>query len=180
LTATGADISLVAYPVGRKEAIDLRLEQEFDLLFTVIRTIRNLRAEADIKPSIKANIVLQSHNHEERTALERAASYIRDAGKVDSLEVVAAKVADNRSIAGVAATVQVILPLTGVVDLAAFKAKLEKKLAKLVKESESAQGRLKNPNFVDRALPEVVQAARDSLVEVEKQMAILADRIASL
>jgi valyl-tRNA synthetase len=181
LTANpGADVSLMAYPVGRKESIDLQLEQEFDLLFAVVRTIRNLRAEADIKPSTKANIVLQSHNAEERSALERAASYIRDAGKVDNLEVVAAKVADNRSIAGVAATVQVILPLTGVVDLVAFKAKLEKKLAKLVKESESAQGRLKNPNFVDRALPEVVQAVRDSLVEVEKQIAILADRIASL
>jgi valyl-tRNA synthetase len=181
LTATsGADVSLMAYPVGRKEAIDLQLEQEFDLLFSVIRTIRNLRAEADIKPSIKANIVLQSHNTAERAALERAASYIRDAGKVDSLEVVAAKVADNRSIAGVAATVQVILPLTGVVDMEAFKAKLEKKLARLVKESESSQNKLKNSNFVDRALPEVVQAVRDGLVEVEKQIAILADRIASL
>jgi valyl-tRNA synthetase len=181
LTANvGADVSLAAYPLGRSELMDPGLEQEFDLLFGVIKTIRNLRAEADLKPSIKANIVLQSDNPAERSALERVTSYIQDAGKVADLQIVECVVADSRSIAGVFATVQVILPLTGVVDISAFRSKLEKKLAKLQKEAESAQGRLKNPNFVDRALPEVVQAARDSLTEVEKQIAILGDRIASL
>jgi valyl-tRNA synthetase len=181
LTANaGADVSLAAFPLGRSELMDPQLEQEFDLLFGVIKTIRNLRAEADLKPSIKANIVLQSDNPTERSALERATSYIQDAGKVADLQIVESAVADSRSIAGVSATVQVILPLTGVVDIPAFRVKLEKKLAKLQKEAESAQGRLKNPNFVDRALPEVVQAARDSLAEVEKQITILGDRIASL
>jgi valyl-tRNA synthetase len=181
LTANaGADVSLAAFPLGRSELMDPQLEQEFDLLFGVIKTIRNLRAEADLKPSIKANIVLQSDNPTERSALERATSYIQDAGKVADLQIVESAVADSRSIAGVSATVQVILPLTGVVDIPAFRVKLEKKLAKLQKEAESAQGRLKNPNFVDRALPEVVQAARENLAEVEKQIAILGDRIASL
>jgi valyl-tRNA synthetase len=174
------DISLESYPAVNEGAIDLALEQEFDLSFGVIRTIRNLRAEADIKPSIKANIVLQSDSPAEREALIRATSYIQDAAKVETLEVVAAVKTDGRSIAGVHATVQVILPLTGIVDIPAFRAKLEKKLAKIQKEAEFAANKLQNPNFVNRALPEVVQEAQANLAELTKQIEILQNRIASL
>jgi valyl-tRNA synthetase len=174
------DISLQAYPVADPALIDVGLDQEFELFTGTIRAIRNLRAEADIKPSLKAAIVLQTENANERQSLERGRSYICDAAKVDELQIVDQVSADQRSIASVYATVQVILPLTGVVDIAAFVAKLQKKLAKIEKEVESITNKLQNPNFVDRALPEVVQEARDNLVESQKQAEILAAKIASL
>jgi valyl-tRNA synthetase len=177
---TDLDLSLQPYPIADVEGIDTALEQEFELSFGVIRTIRNLRAEADIKPSIKANIVLQSDNAAERQALLRSANYICDTAKVEDLQVVAAAETDGRAIAGIHATVQVILPLTGVVDIGAFKVKLEKKLAKIQREAESSTNKLQNGNFVDRALPEVVQEVRDNLVELTKQIEILQARIASL
>ncbi len=177
---TDLDLSLQPYPLEDKAGIDAALEQEFELSFGVIRTIRNLRAEADIKPSIKANIVLQSDNEAERQALLRSANYICDTAKVEDLQVVAVAETDGRAIAGIHATVQVILPLMGVVDIAAFKVKLEKKLAKIQREAESSTNKLQNANFVDRALPEVVQEVRDNLVELTKQVEILQSRIASL
>jgi valyl-tRNA synthetase len=174
------DISLQAYPVADPALIDLNLDQEFELFTGTIRAIRNLRAEADIKPSLKAAIVLQTENANERQSLERGRSYICDAAKVDELQIVDQVTVDQRSIASVYATVQVILPLTGVVDIAAFVAKLQKKLAKIEKEVESITNKLQNPNFVDRALPEVVQEARDNLLESQKQAEILTAKIASL
>jgi valyl-tRNA synthetase len=177
---TDLDLSLQPYPAVDATGIDTALEQEFELSFGVIRTIRNLRAEADIKPSIKANIVLQSDSEAERQALLRSANYICDTAKVEDLQVVAAAETDGRAIAGIHATVQVILPLTGVVDIGAFKVKLEKKLAKIQREAESSTNKLQNANFVDRALPEVVQEVRDNLLELTKQVEILQARIASL
>jgi valyl-tRNA synthetase len=177
---TAPDLSLQPYPNVDTTGIDAALEEEFELFFGVIRTIRNLRAEADIKPSIKANIVLQSDNEAERQSLRRSANYICDTAKVEDLQVVATAETDGRAIAGIHATVQVILPLTGVVDIAAFKVKLEKKLAKIQREAESSTNKLQNTNFVDRALPEVVQEVRDNLVELNKQVEILQARIASL
>jgi valyl-tRNA synthetase len=173
------DLSLQSYPVVNHQGIDNALEEEFEMIFGVIRTIRNLRAEADIKPSIKAKIVLQSDRELERQALERSTGYICDTAKVEELQVVAVAAEDSLAIAGVHATVQVILPLTGVVDIGAFKVKLEKKLTKLQREAESSTNKLNNVNFVDRALPEVVQEVRDNLVELQKQIEILQARIAS-
>jgi valyl-tRNA synthetase len=82
--------------------------------------------------------------------------------------------------AGVTGTVQVLIPLTGVVDVDALKAKVEKDLAKVEAEIKSLSGRLSNSGFVDKAPAEVVQGARDSLAESEAQAAILKSRLAML
>jgi valyl-tRNA synthetase len=82
--------------------------------------------------------------------------------------------------AGVVGTVQVLVPLTGLVDVAALEAKLEKDLSKVDAEIESLSTRLSNPNFVDKAKPEVVAAARMTLAEAQKQAEILRDRLKRL
>jgi valyl-tRNA synthetase len=85
-----------------------------------------------------------------------------------------------QSIVGVVRTVQVSVPLAGVVDVAALRAKIERDLAKATAESESLRSRLSNANFVDRAPAEVVQGVRDALAEAETQASILRDRLSRL
>ena len=82
--------------------------------------------------------------------------------------------------AGVTGTVQVLIPLTGIVDVDALRAKVEKDLGKVEAEIKSLSGRLGNPGFVDKAPADVVQGARDALAEAETQAAILKSRLALL
>lgn len=174
----GKSLALQAYPELQPDLINPQLEQEFELVIGTIRTIRNLRAEADIKPGIKANITLQSDSEAERNILENGQKYLQLLGKVEELTITPALAEEPRqSIASVVGTVQVIMPLAGVIDVAAFKAKMEKKLAKLEGEIKSINGRLSNPNFVDKAPADVVKGAKDSLAEAEKQAEILRDRL---
>ncbi|PLZ80930.1 hypothetical protein CBP16_11825, partial [Fischerella thermalis WC217] len=69
--------------------------------------------------------------------------------------------APEKAIAGVVGTVQVLLPLDGVVDIDAYVAKLQKRLTKLEGEIKSLSGRLSNPKFVEQAPPNVVKETRD-------------------
>ncbi len=82
--------------------------------------------------------------------------------------------------AGVFGTVQVLIPLTGLVDVDALKQKLEKSLAKVEGEIQAINGRLGNKGFVDKAPEHVVQEARDSLAEAETQATLLRERLAML
>ncbi|KOR37816.1 valyl-tRNA synthetase [Planktothricoides sp. SR001] len=174
----GKSLATQAYPALQNDLINPQLEQEFELVIGTIRTIRNLRAEADIKPGIKANITLQSDSESERNILNRGQNYLQLLGKVEELTITAALAKEpTQSIASVVGTVQVIMPLAGVIDVAAFKAKMEKKLAKLEGEIKSINGRLSNPKFVDKAPADVVQGAKDALAEAEKQAEILRDRL---
>jgi valyl-tRNA synthetase len=60
----------------------------------------------------------------------------------------------------VAGDATLVVPLDGVIDIAAEKARLEKALAAAQKEAKALEGRLGNPSFVERAKPEAVEKAR--------------------
>ena len=53
-----------------------------------------------------------------------------------------------------------IIPLKGIIDIAAEQARLEKALAASEKEAKSLAGRLGNPAFAQKAKPEAVDKAR--------------------
>jgi valyl-tRNA synthetase len=178
---TGQVLALQAYPEVKQAMIDSDLEQSFSLLFSTIRTIRNLRTEAEIKPGVKTGVILQSENSQEREILTATELYIQDLGKVAQLTITPQLSEDNRQvIAGVVGTVQILIPLTGIVDLEGLRAKLQKKLTKLAGEIKSLVGRLNNPGFVNKAPEDVIQTARDALTEAEKQAEILRERLKRL
>ncbi|MBD2414496.1 valine--tRNA ligase [Nostoc calcicola FACHB-389] len=257
-------LALQLYPQVDANLINLAVEEQFELLIDTIRTIRNLRAEADVKPGVKVTANLQTESEKERQILTAGQVYIKDLAKVETLiitdkqktqtvakkpqkglriigltilaivfvrlgfavgdaiyktaiigsffemvgflyaawfisqnlltaearlklwreffpgtESQQAQEAEN-AIAGVIGTIQVVIPLSGVVDIEVVRAKLEKSLTKAEAEIQSLSARLNNPNFVDKARPDVVQGARDALGEAEKQAEILRERLRSL
>jgi valyl-tRNA synthetase len=171
-------LAVQSYPEVDVQLIDPELEQQFELLIGTIRTIRNLRAEADIKPGMKVPVILQSGNSRERQILEASQSYIQGLAKVETLTISPALEKELKTtMAGVIGTVQVLIPLAGVVDVDALCAKLEKDLAKVEAEVKALSGRLANQNFVSKAPTEVVQGAQAALAEAQKQAEILRDRL---
>jgi valyl-tRNA synthetase len=177
----GDYLALQSYPEADASYIDSNLEANFDLLIDTIRTIRNLRAEAGIKQGAKITVILQTESQKEREVLDAAQIYIKDTAKVERLSIVSnLETETGQSIAGVCGTIQVLIPLTGLTDIAALCAKLEKNISKLEGEIKSLTGRLNNPNFVNKAAPEVVQTAKDALAEVTKQTEILRERLERL
>ncbi|NJL46058.1 MAG: hypothetical protein HC922_10815 [Leptolyngbyaceae cyanobacterium SM2_3_12] len=102
------------------------------------------------------------------------------AESTDPAPAEAESIPPTKLFAGVVGTVQVLIPLTGVVDIDALKAKLEKDLGKIEGEIKALSGRLSNAGFVDKAPAEVVQGARDSLAEAETQAAMLKSRLERL
>ncbi|OKH25189.1 valine--tRNA ligase [Hydrococcus rivularis NIES-593] len=179
--STDEVLALQAYPEVDASAIDRELEQSFELLIGTIRTIRYLRAEAEIKPGVKVPVILQSESNEERSILEAGRTYIQDLAKVDRLTIVPVLEEDaEQVIAGVVGTIQALIPLSGIVDIDALIAKLEKNLNKVEGEIKSLTARLNNPGFVNNAPADVVQGARESLAEAQKQSEILRDRLQHL
>ncbi|MEM9215601.1 MAG: valine--tRNA ligase [Cyanobacteria bacterium P01_F01_bin.150] len=172
-------LAIAAYPKPNADLISPELEQQFDLLIDTIRTIRNLRAEAGVKPNLKVQTILQSENEQERQIITSGETYIKDLAKVEDLTV-SDTAPEQKMFAGVTGTVQVLLPLEGLVDVDALRAKLTKDLGKVDGEIKSLQGRLNNPKFVDKAPEDVVQGARDALAEAEKQAEILKGRLDQL
>jgi valyl-tRNA synthetase len=175
-------LAIQLYPEIDTTYINEELEEQFKLIIGTIRTIRNLRAEAEIKPSLKVKVILQSDSDRERTLLEAGKSYILDLAKIEDLTIAATvdESATEEAIAGVVGTVQAIVSLVGVVDIAQLIAKLDRTLKKLEIAIASSQGRLNNEGYVKKAPPEVVATARAELEESLKQQEILKARLEQL
>ena len=104
------------------------LETSFTLLFETIRAIRNLRAEAEIKPGAQVSVILQSDSEDERKILENTRPYIEGLAKVENLSIIDSLTQEvPKAIASVVGTIQVLIPLEGVIDVDKLTAKLTKK-----------------------------------------------------
>ncbi|MFS8741173.1 valine--tRNA ligase [Synechococcus sp. WC10meta] len=174
-------ISVQPYPTPDPSWVNPQLEREFGLVTQVITSLRNLRAEAGLKPHQTIAALLVTEDPEEQQILTAAQAYIRELAKVESLEIAGSLATEPRQVAAaVVGTVQVLVPLAGLVDVEALRAKLQKDLAKLEKEAQGIRTRLENPNFLSRANSDVVQASRKQLAELEAQRQLLQARLEKL
>ena len=174
-------MALQRYPQPNADCIDAELEADFELVMGTIRTLRNLRSEVEIKPGAKIAAILQSESDRERQILANGRSYIETLAKIEPLTLTAALDSElTQTIAGVVGTVQVLIPLAGVIDVPAVRGKIEKRLAKVEADIKTLSGRLNNPNFADKAPADIVQGAKTSLAEAQKQAEILRDRLERL
>ena len=82
--------------------------------------------------------------------------------------------------AAVTAVGEVYMPLDGLIDMDAEKARIDKEIEKVKQEVERAGKKLGNKKFVANAKPEVVQKERDRLAEWEGKLAQLEEMRAAL
>ncbi|PZV08733.1 MAG: valine--tRNA ligase, partial [Leptolyngbya sp.] len=89
LSQVGNDqfLAVQPYPTAFAGLVDDSLEQQFALVFNTVRTVRNLRAEAGIKPGLRIETILESESADERHILRASADYIKDLGKIDTLVI---------------------------------------------------------------------------------------------
>jgi valyl-tRNA synthetase len=75
---------------------------------------------------------------------------------------------------------EVFVSLAGLIDVNAEIARLEKQNAEKEKAIQAARGKLENKGFVEKAKPETVQAERDRLAELEKQLQAIEENLRDL
>ena len=91
-------------------------------------------------------------------AIARNSAAIERIARISTIHTQAAP--DGAAMQLGAGTDTLVIPLEGLVDIAAEKDRLTKALETSTKEAKSLEGRLSNANFVERAKPEAVEKAK--------------------
>lgn len=149
-----------------------------DSMSQVVSAARMLKAESRLSPATKVDLILRTESEELRAQLEQYKGQIERLGKLGSVKIVESSFeAPRESAAQVCGAIEVILPLAGLVDLDAERARLDKEIKGKQKELASLEKKLGNARFVERAPAEVVEKEKQRLVELkgalEKQQALL-------
>ncbi|HYD12109.1 MAG TPA: valine--tRNA ligase [Allosphingosinicella sp.] len=163
------------WPAGDARALDPSAGVEIDWLIRLVGGIRAARAELNVPPGAKLPLHVRDASDETAGRLERGATALQRLARISGIS--------DGAVEGGAAQIVVdeatfLLPLEGVIDIDAEKARLAKAAEAAEKERDSLSARLNNPSFVERAKPEAVEKARadhaEKASDAEKYRAALA------
>ncbi|WP_457583064.1 valine--tRNA ligase [Ensifer canadensis] len=140
---------------------------EINWLIDLVSGIRSVRSEMNVPPAATAPLIVVAANALTRERLERHASAIGRLARVEHIDHAA--VAPRGSAQIVVAEATFCLPLGNLIDLSAEKSRLEKAISKVEVERERILSKLANEKFVANAKPELVEAERERLVELDLQ-----------
>lgn len=164
------DIATQPYPAPRPEKADATAEADMALLQDAIVAVRNIRGELNISPAVVLSVLFRTADPAAAVTLRAYAHLVRQLARVDDVNVGADVTPPKASASAVVRGVEVFVPLVGAVDFDAELARMDKELAKLVKELEIVGRKLANEDFVGKAPAAVVDKEREKLAALrEKQ-----------
>ena len=167
-----------SWPKVEERMTDRDAEKDFEHLRGVITSIRNLRAEYQVEPAKKIDATLVSKKYQK--GLDENADVIRFLGRVESLTVMGKGKAPENAVSAILEEIEVHLPLTGMVDAAKEKTRLQKEVSRLEGYLAMLDAKLNNEKFVNNAKADIVDAerekqkkAREELEKYEEQLKTL-------
>jgi valyl-tRNA synthetase len=148
------------------EFSDPAAEAEIGWVVDLVTAIRSVRAEMNITPSTLTPLVLAGASPETRERAARWSDVIKRLARLG--EISFADAAPQGAVQLLVRGEVAALPLKGVIDLAAEKARLDKELGKADADIKRVDAKLSNEKFVANAPEEIVEE------EKEKREAALA------
>jgi valyl-tRNA synthetase len=138
---------------------DREAEAEIGWVIDLITAIRSVRAEMNIPPATLIELVLAGASAETRARAPRWSDVVKRMARLSGISF-----ADRAPEGAVQLVVRgevAALPLKGVIDLAAERARLDKEIAKADADIKRAEAKLSNEKFVANAKEEVVEEERE-------------------
>ena len=173
----GDSIMIAAYPETDPTLSFPEDEQSMERIITVIRAIRNRRAEMNVPPSRKAKLYLVSSYPE--TFNDRVSVFFARLASASEVAYVDSYT-DDSAVQLVTDCATAYIPLADMIDT-------EKELARLTKEKENILGeierlnkKLSNEGFVAKAPAAVVEGERNKLAKYQETLAGVENAIAQL
>ena len=172
-------IMLQPYPAPADFAADAEADAAIEWLKGVVLGVRNIRGEADIRPKQTVDVLFQGGSDRDRDLAATTEELFKRLATIDRIDWLAA---DDRPPANALALVgelKVMVPLAGLIDLDAERARLSKEIGRREQEVKLLEGKLGNASFVDKAPKEVVDKERQKLADAEAALSTLREQFAS-
>jgi valyl-tRNA synthetase len=175
LGARPYELILAQWPAPQAE-ISKEATDAIDWVIELTTNTRSAKSELGIAPGAKLAAYLAAPSDVAARTIERSSAAIERLARLTPVTIGEAPAGPAMQV--IAGSDTFVIPLEGIIDIAAEKARLEKALAASTKEAKSLEGRLSNPAFAEKAKPEAVEKARADLAhhqgEVERITAALA------
>lgn len=152
--------------------------RKLETAMAVIKSIRNIRAEADAAPSRKLTAVILSTEGMEQV-VRAGERYIKKMANITDITFTKDKAqVPEEVMSAVVAGAEVFIPLDDIMDYEAELERLRKEKKKLEGEVKRVAGKLSNKGFISKAPEKVVNEEKEKQVRYEEMLAKVCERLA--
>jgi valyl-tRNA synthetase len=181
LPSPEAEALIIApWPQAEERWYDSEAEGQAGLVLDVIRAIRNIRAERSVEPArfVEAYVVAAPA----RAAAEASRPVIEALARVRPLHIVdgASAAPREETVAVILQGAEVVIPLAGLLDIEAERARLRGQAAEAEAEVQRLAAKLANEQFRSRAPREVVAKEEGRLAAARARLEGLQARLREL
>jgi valyl-tRNA synthetase len=138
-------------------------EAEIGFIVELISEIRSVRAEMNVPAATQIPLVLVNPSPEAKSRTQAWDETIKRLARLSEISFAAEP--PEKSVQMIVRKTLAALPLQGIVDVEAEKARLAKEIAKLTGEAGKIEAKLNNADFVARAPEDIIEENRDRLSE---------------
>jgi len=171
--------ALIIAPWPQASARDEEAERDMSIVIDLVGGVRTARAELNIEPRRKLPAIVVAPTY--GTLLEEQRAVIEALAGLEAIRVGAeAGEIPAQALHLAFPALEVYLPLEGVVDMAAERARAAEEIARVEKSIAGLRGRLGNPGFTSKAPEPVVVKERERLAENEELLTRLQARARTL
>jgi len=160
------------------DLVDAQADADLSWTVAMIEAIRSARAQMNVPGGDFVPLVVVSMDAAATSAWDQNEALIKRFARIESLTAVDTMPKGTAALAVSGGAFGI--PLDGIIDVAAEKARLEKTLGKLAKELGGLRGRLNNPKFADSAPAEVIEETKANLALREDEESKLKDALARI
>ncbi|MGL5949773.1 MAG: valine--tRNA ligase [Aeromonas sp.] len=166
-------IMLQPYPAFDAAQVDETALADQEWVKEFIVSIRNIRAEMNVAPSVPLNVLLKCASSDAARATENEA-FLSALARLASIRVLGADEVAPLSVKKLIGTSELLIPMAGLIDKDAELARLAKEVAKLEGEIARIDSKLGNEAFVAKAPEAVISKEREKQADYRQQLAKLA------
>jgi valyl-tRNA synthetase len=142
-------------------------KDDMQRVMEVVTSVRGLKAQFKLSPAQPVVVQVRAEGVGGAEMVERIAPAVTHLARLERLEVLGSDaVASSQSATEIVRGLEVFLPLAGLIDIDAERARMQKEFDKRTQEIESLRRKLGNESFCAKAPAHVVQKERERLQEL--------------
>ncbi len=176
----GPSIMLEPFPRSSDLPKDPEAEAAIDWLKGVVAALRNIRGEAGIKPGQEIDVLFQGGEPRDREMAATSSSLLKRLAKIRSIDWLPETEAAPANALGLVGDLKVMVPLAGLIDIEAERARIAKEIERKRSELKRVEGKLGNEKFVQNAPPAIVEKERTRATDAQAALEALQAQLDSL
>ncbi|WP_405117120.1 valine--tRNA ligase [Paenibacillus sp. FSL K6-1217] len=176
----GESITLAEWPKYDAALENPQAVAEMNLLMDIIRAVRGIRAEVNAPMSKKVELIIKAGSQDTLDIISRNDNYIGRFCNTSSFEAGLAPQTPDKMMSAVVTGAELLLPLSGLIDIDQEIARLEKEVQTLNSEVERVEKKLSNQGFVAKAPAKVIEEERAKQADYSDRREKVLARIAEL